>query len=165
MKNPELNAWCDYADVDVPRSAEGPLAGLTLAVKDIYPVAGYPNGWGSPTRLAEAEPDTGTQPAIQKLLDAGAEMKGKSQCDELCFSLRRQRSLWLAGQRCCTGSHYRRLVFRVSFTHFKWCCRYSNRVGYRGFGTRAGILLWSHRPAYNPWPNFTCRNDAFGTEL
>ena len=87
MKNPELNAWCDYADVDVPRSSEGPLAGLTLAVKDIYPVAGYPNGWGSPTRLAEAEPDTGTQPAIQKLLDAGAEMKGKSQCDELCFSL------------------------------------------------------------------------------
>ncbi len=87
MKNPELKAWCDYPHVDVPHAESGPLAGLTLAVKDIYQVAGYPNGWGQPTRLAEAEPDTETQSCVQKMLDAGTEIAGKSQCEELCFSL------------------------------------------------------------------------------
>ncbi|MEM8750375.1 MAG: amidase [Pseudomonadota bacterium] len=82
-----LNAWCDYPHVDVPRSKSGPLAGLTLAVKDIFQVVGYPNGWGSPTRLAEAEQDTETQSVVQKLLDAGVQIEGKSQCEELCFSL------------------------------------------------------------------------------
>ncbi|MEN0039944.1 MAG: amidase [Pseudomonadota bacterium] len=87
MKNPELNAWCDYQDVALPHAKKGPLAGLKLAVKDIYQVAGYPNGWGSPTRLAEAEIDTVTQPVVQMMLDAGIELIGKSQCEELCFSL------------------------------------------------------------------------------
>ena len=31
-----------------------PLAGLTLAVKDIFDVAGYPSGWGNPQRVEEA---------------------------------------------------------------------------------------------------------------
>ena len=87
MKNPELLAWCDYPQVDVPHAKEGPLAGLTLAVKDIFQVTGYPNGWGQPSRLEEAEPDTETQSAVQKMLDAGISVEGKSQCEELCFSL------------------------------------------------------------------------------
>ena len=87
MKNPELNAWCDYPQIEVDHAKQGPLAGLTLAVKDIFQVAGYPNGWGQPTRLAEAEPDTETQSVVQKMLDAGISIEGKSQCEELCFSL------------------------------------------------------------------------------
>ncbi len=87
MKNQELMAWCDYPEIAVPHADSGPLAGKTLAVKDIYQVAGYPNGWGQPTRLAEAEPDTETMTAVQKMLDAGAKVTGKSQCEELCFSL------------------------------------------------------------------------------
>ncbi|EFL88756.1 amidase [Ahrensia sp. R2A130] len=87
MKNPELNAWCNYEHAKVPHAETGPLAGLKLAVKDIYQVAGYPNGWGSPTRLVEAEVDTETQSVIQQMLDAGIEVAGKSQCEELCFSL------------------------------------------------------------------------------
>lgn len=87
MRNADLNAWCDYPEVTVPHAPSGPLAGLTLAVKDIFQVAGYPNGWGQPTRLALAQPDTQTQSAVLNLLDAGIEMAGKSQCEELCFSL------------------------------------------------------------------------------
>ena len=87
MRDPELNAWCDYPSVDVPTASEGPLSDLTLAVKDIFQVAGYPNGWGQPTRLAEAEIDTETQPVVQMMLDAGIECVGKSQCEELCYSL------------------------------------------------------------------------------
>ncbi len=83
----DLNAWCDYPEVSVPHADTGPLAGKTLAVKDIMQVAGYPNGWGSPTRLAEAEPDTVTQSSVQQMLDAGANVLGKAQCEELCFSL------------------------------------------------------------------------------
>ena len=78
MKNPELNAWCDYSRVDVPHAESGPLSGLTLAVKDIFQVTGYPNGWGQPTRLAEAEPDTETQSVVQAMLDAGISIAGKS---------------------------------------------------------------------------------------
>ncbi|MDD9909469.1 MAG: amidase [Ahrensia sp.] len=83
----DLNAWCDYPYVDVPHAAEGPLAGKTLAVKDLMQLAGYRNGWGSPSRLAQAQIDTETQSAVQAMLDAGAKALGKAQCEELCFSL------------------------------------------------------------------------------
>jgi len=73
--------------VAVEHSPSGPLAGLTLAVKDIYAVKGYPSGWGSPTRLAECSPETENAPVIQQLLDAGARVTGKTHCDELCYSL------------------------------------------------------------------------------
>lgn len=83
----DLNAWCDYPLVPVPHPSDGVLAGKTLAVKDIMQVAGYPNGWGSPSRLAEAQPDMETQSAVQAVVEAGAEVLGKAQCEELCFSL------------------------------------------------------------------------------
>lgn len=82
-----LNAWCPYPYVEHPNAAQGLLKNLTMAVKDIYPVEGYPNGWGQPTRLAEVEIDRVTHAEVQKLLDAGAVCLGKSQCEELCFSL------------------------------------------------------------------------------
>ncbi|MEE9314236.1 MAG: amidase [Rhizobiaceae bacterium] len=87
MKNPELKAWCDYEQVEVAHAKSGPLAGLTLGVKDIFQVAGYKNGWGQPTRLATCDVDTETQPAVQQMLDAGIEVTGKTQCEELCYSL------------------------------------------------------------------------------
>ena len=87
MKNPELKAWCDYEQVEVAHAKSGPLARLTLGVKDIFQVAGYKNGWGQPTRLATCEVDTETQPAVQQMLDAGIEITGKTQCEELCYSL------------------------------------------------------------------------------
>ena len=40
----------------VSNAESGPLAGLTLAVKDIFDVAGYPSGWGNPQRVAETGP-------------------------------------------------------------------------------------------------------------
>ncbi len=85
--NDAINGYCDYEPVDVAHTASGPLAGLTLGVKDIYSVKGYPNGWGSPTKLAETGPDEFNAPTIQKMLDAGAEVTGKTHCDELCYSL------------------------------------------------------------------------------
>jgi amidase len=60
---------------------------LTLAVKDIFDVAGYPTGCGNPQKQAEAAPAAATAPAVQKLLDAGARFVGKTQTEELAFSM------------------------------------------------------------------------------
>lgn len=82
-----LNAFLDYAQAAVSSSPEGPLMGLTLAVKDIYDVAGYPTGGGNPQRGAESGIARTTAPAIQALLDAGARFLGKTQTDELAYSM------------------------------------------------------------------------------
>ncbi len=87
MQSDSLNAFVTNADEPVANGAKGSLAGSTLAVKDIFDVAGYPSGWGNPQRLAEAKPATKTAPAVQALLDAGASFVGKTQTDELAFSL------------------------------------------------------------------------------
>jgi amidase len=82
-----LNAFLDMPEAPVPNADSGPLSELTLAVKDIFDVAGYPTGWGNPQKAAEAQPATQTAPSVQRLLDAGARFVGKTQTDELAFSL------------------------------------------------------------------------------
>jgi amidase len=82
-----FNAFLDLPQVAVPPAKSGPLAGLRLAVKDIFDVAGYRTGCGNPQRYSEAESAERTAPAVQVILDAGAEFVGKTQTDELAFSL------------------------------------------------------------------------------
>jgi len=84
---PPLNAFLDYPEIDVPHADGGPLAGLTLAIKDIYDIAGQKTGGGNPQKLAEAPIADKTAPALQKLFDAGARFVGRTQTDELTFSL------------------------------------------------------------------------------
>lgn len=81
------HAFVPYPAVPVPNAPDGPLAGLTLAVKDLYDVAGYPTGGGSPHVLALSGIKTRTAPAAQRLLDAGARFVGKTYTDELAFSM------------------------------------------------------------------------------
>lgn len=82
-----VGAFMDFDPVTVPNASDGPLAGLTMAVKDIYDVAGYPTGCGNPTRLAETTAAETTSPVVQACLDAGARFVGKTITDELAFSL------------------------------------------------------------------------------
>ncbi|MBO2445864.1 amidase [Actinomadura barringtoniae] len=65
----------------------GPLDGLSVAVKDLYAVAGERIGAGNPDWLAGAPVETVTSPVVQALLDAGADVAGIAQTDELAFSL------------------------------------------------------------------------------
>ena len=67
--------------------ADGPLAGLTSAVKDIYDIAGQRTGCGSPAWLEVAEPAGKSAGLVQKILDAGATVVGKTVCDEFVFSV------------------------------------------------------------------------------
>lgn len=81
------HCFMPYEPVPVANAANGPLAGLTLAVKDIFDVAGYRTGSGCPLRLAQSPVATKTAPAIECLLDAGAAFVGKTHTDELAWSM------------------------------------------------------------------------------
>ena len=65
----------------------GPLAGLTLAVKDMYDIAGERTGGGSPDWLADQAPAKRHAAAVERLRAAGADIIGKTVCDEFFFSL------------------------------------------------------------------------------
>jgi amidase len=68
-------------------AASGPLAGLTAMVKDMYDIAGERTGCGNPEWLATQAPALRTCPPVQKLLDAGATITGKTICDEFFYSV------------------------------------------------------------------------------
>ena len=53
-------------------AADGPLAGRTFAVKDLYHIAGRKLSNGSPDYYDWSEPAPATSGAVQQLLDAGA---------------------------------------------------------------------------------------------
>jgi Asp-tRNA(Asn)/Glu-tRNA(Gln) amidotransferase A subunit family amidase len=81
------SVWRELGDPLVPGAPEGPLAGETVAVKDLYAVAGFAIGVGNPTFLAEASVETANAPAVQQLLDAGAAIRGIAQTDEFAYSI------------------------------------------------------------------------------
>jgi amidase len=83
----KIGAFVPGVDVHIQGAAEGPLAGLTFAAKDIFDVAGYVTGCGNPDWARTHGPATATAPAVQKLLDAGATLVGKTITEELAFSL------------------------------------------------------------------------------
>ncbi|HEX5118851.1 MAG TPA: amidase [Pseudonocardiaceae bacterium] len=80
-QNP-LGAW--YVTTSVTESTDGPLAGRTVAVKDNVSLAGVPMMNGS--RSVEGFVPRRDAVVVRRLLDAGATVKGKSVCEDLCFS-------------------------------------------------------------------------------
>jgi len=82
-----LGAFCRHTHVAVKGSGEGPLAGMTFGVKDIYDIAGHKTGFGSPDWLATHDATARTAPVVEALLAASADMLGKTQTDELTYSL------------------------------------------------------------------------------
>jgi amidase len=66
---------------------DGPLAGLTFAAKDLFDVAGHPTGGGNPD-WARQHPVPGRHAwAVQRLLDAGATLIGKTVTDEVSLGI------------------------------------------------------------------------------
>ena len=82
-----LGAFCRHTPVALAGSGRGPLKGLTFGVKDIYDIAGHRTGFGSPDWLRTHSPAECTAPVVAALLDAGANLLGKTQTDELTYSL------------------------------------------------------------------------------
>lgn len=71
----------------VPATGSGPLDGVSLAVKDLVAVAGHRVGAGNPVWLLQSEPEREHAPALRRLLDAGATVRGIARTDELAYSL------------------------------------------------------------------------------
>src|SRR5438309_5925048 len=67
--------------------ADGPLSGLTFAAKDLFDVAGHPTGGGNPD-WAKTNPVPERHAwAVQTLLDAGADLIGKTITDEVALGI------------------------------------------------------------------------------
>ena len=75
------------SSVRVPGAPNGPLAGLTFAAKDLFDVAGHPTGGGNPDWARQNPVPTRHAWAVQRLLDAGATLIGKTITDEVSLGI------------------------------------------------------------------------------
>jgi amidase len=82
-----LNAFCRHTHIEMLGASHGPLAGLTFGVKDIYDIAGVGTAFGNPDWLRTHPVPKKTAPVVECLLRAGARVVGKTQTDELAFSI------------------------------------------------------------------------------
>ncbi|GAA4477590.1 amidase [Rhodococcus olei] len=69
----------------VPPTGSGDLDGLTVAVSDLFAVAGQQIGAGNPTWLGQAPRESTTAAALTRLLGAGAALRGLTQTDDLGY--------------------------------------------------------------------------------
>lgn len=81
-----------HAFVPGPRCAraplgQGPLSGLTFAVKDLFDIAGEPTTFGNPDWARTHPRATGNAPPVTALLEAGARLVGKTKTVELAYGL------------------------------------------------------------------------------
>ncbi len=86
---PALNRsiWRNVGEPLWQGSWEGPLVGLTVAVKDLFALTGYRIGAGNPTHLDNARAETTTAPALADLLRGGASVRGIARTDEFAYSI------------------------------------------------------------------------------
>ena len=83
----DINAFVPGPRVHIEGQLGGPLAGLSFAAKDLFDVAGHPTGGGNPD-WARANPiPTRHAWAVQRLLDAGATLIGKTITDEVSLGI------------------------------------------------------------------------------
>lgn len=87
MSDGDIGAFCPQGRFRIEGAKQGPLAGLDFAAKDLIDIAGFRTGAGNPRWLETHAPAASTAPCVQKLLDAGAALVGKTITDELAYSL------------------------------------------------------------------------------
>ncbi|WP_405475954.1 amidase [Streptomyces sp. NBC_00009] len=85
--SPDPTVWREYGDPLVPATGHGSLSGLSVAVKDLFAIAGHRVGAGNPAWLAESSPQRITAAAVAALLAAGADVAGIARTDEFAYSL------------------------------------------------------------------------------
>jgi amidase len=85
-ENP-FGAFVPGPRAEVPGASSGPLAGLALAVKDLFDVAGHVTTYGHPVWGETHGPAVATAPAVLACLQAGARMVGKTITMELAYGL------------------------------------------------------------------------------
>ncbi|MFD5179269.1 amidase family protein [Nocardia sp. NPDC058379] len=83
----DTTVWREVGAPLVPATATGPLTGHTVAVKDLFAVAGYPLGAGVAAYLAERAPESRHATIVAALLAAGADLTGIATTDEFAYSI------------------------------------------------------------------------------
>lgn len=82
-----IGAFVPGTDIRLDGAAGGPLSGLTFAAKDLFDVAGHPTGGGNPDwPTGRPVPDRHAW-AVQRLLDGGASLIGKTITDEVSLGI------------------------------------------------------------------------------
>jgi amidase len=87
VESDTIGAFCKHDPIRIAGAANGPLAGLTFAAKDIFDIAGRIPCCGTPDWLTTHEIPKRTAPAVQLLLDAGATLVGTTVTSELVMGL------------------------------------------------------------------------------
>lgn len=82
----DASVWRVVGSPLVAGAAEGPLVAETVAVKDLFDVAGFGVGAGVPAYLAESPRSVANASAVTALLAAGAAVQGIAQTDEFAYS-------------------------------------------------------------------------------
>ncbi|QEV98727.1 DUF3225 domain-containing protein [Microbacterium caowuchunii] len=83
----DRSVWRTVGDPLFQGAWEGPLRGLTVAVKDLFAIKGYRIGAGNPAYLESARAETTTAPAVADLLRGGASLRGIARTDEFAYSI------------------------------------------------------------------------------
>jgi len=83
----DRSVWRTVGDPLWQGAWEGPLEGLTVAVKDLFAIKGYRIGAGNPTYLDSARVEPTTAAAVSDLLRAGASLRGIARTDEFAYSV------------------------------------------------------------------------------
>lgn len=77
--------WRQVGDPFLQGAWEGPLAGLTVAVKDLFAIKGFRIGAGNPAYLESARAEATTAAAVSDLLRGGASLRGIARTDEFAY--------------------------------------------------------------------------------
>jgi len=83
----DTRVWRVVGDPLVAGSQAGPLVGESVAVKDLYAVAGHPVGAGNPAWEAAAPVERSDATVVETLVEAGASVRGIARTDEFAYSL------------------------------------------------------------------------------
>ncbi|GGA73010.1 amidase [Neiella marina] len=79
--------WLNTAAIE---HSSGPLAGLRLGVKDLFDIAGVTTAAGNPDWANSHPTPSHTSSVVEELIEAGSVLIGKTQTDELAYSLNGQ---------------------------------------------------------------------------
>ena len=87
LPDDKLGAFCKDNSTAIKHTSSGILDALTFAVKDVFHIAGSRTGFGNPDWIRTHDEEIATATVVDTLLDAGANMLGRTLTDELAYSL------------------------------------------------------------------------------
>ncbi|MDQ1081906.1 amidase [Pseudoroseomonas cervicalis] len=87
MTQPTASAFLPGPRLTLPGRPGGPLAGLRFAAKDLFDIAGHPTGAGNPDWPRSHPVPQRHAWMVQRLLDAGADLAGKTVTCEISLGI------------------------------------------------------------------------------